>query len=126
MLTQLLSLVVLTGLTATTLLLCCEKWGWLQAWEVKRPLWLMKRCDLCAGYWLCVVLLLLVGMACLQLAHLQLWAETENIFWSLPVYTRLLLHMPLPVSWGGLLLALPLALPAAAVCRVLFGLSTGR
>ncbi|MCC3156434.1 hypothetical protein LJ737_04250 [Hymenobacter sp. 15J16-1T3B] len=52
MLTQLLSLVVLVGLTAASLLLCFEKWGWLQAWEVYRPWWLFKRCDFCAGFWL--------------------------------------------------------------------------
>jgi|GEM_PF-3013519 len=54
MLTELLSLVLLVGLTAATLLICFEKWGWLRAWEVRRPSWLMRRCDFCAGFWLAV------------------------------------------------------------------------
>jgi len=52
MLTQLLTLALLAGLTSATLLLCFAKWGWLQAWEVRRPAWLMKRCDFCAGFYL--------------------------------------------------------------------------
>lgn len=94
MLTQFLALVVLVGLTAAALLICLAKWGVLQAWEVRRPPWLMKRCDFCAGYWLSVVLLLAVGS----------W------------YVRAL---GLPYYW--LAAALPLGLPAAAVCRAVVG-----
>lgn len=100
MLTQLLSLVLLVGLTATTLLLCLEKWGILAAWEVHRPEWLMKRCDLCAGYWICVTLLLLVAAGAVLLGQLP--------------------------GWSWLVLAPLLALPAAAISRVLFALSAGR
>ncbi len=105
MLTQLLALVILVGLTATTLLLCLEKWGVLAAWEVHRPEWLMKRCDMCAGYWICVTLLLAVAGVAIG-CHVLL------------------------VDLGGLILmmwgVLLLALPAAAISRVLFGLSAGR
>lgn len=91
---NLLAIVLLTGLTAASLLMCLTKWGVLRAWEVRRPLWLMKRCDFCAGYWLSVGLLLAGGAA-------ALW-------W-----------MGLPWYWLGL--ALPVGLPAAAVCRAVAG-----
>lgn len=55
MLGELLSFCVLVALTAATFLLCFEKWGWLRAWEVHRPLGI-KRCDFCAGFWLSVLL----------------------------------------------------------------------
>jgi hypothetical protein len=63
MLVNFLSLVLLAGLTAASLLVCLAKWGVLAAWEVKRPEWLMRRCDFCAGYWLSVGLLLAVVAA---------------------------------------------------------------
>jgi hypothetical protein len=91
---NLLALILLTGLTAAALLVCLAKWGVLQAWEVQRPSWLMKRCDFCAGYWLSVLLLLGFGA------------------WCLP-------HLGLP--WYWLALALPVGLPAAAVCRAVVG-----
>ena len=94
MLLQLLALVILTGLTAASLLVCLAKWKVLQAWEVKRPAWLMKRCDFCAGYWLSVLLLAGVGT------------------WYVQVFG-------LPWYWLGL--ALPAGLPAAAVCRGVAG-----
>jgi len=55
MLTQLLALTLLAGLTAATLLLCFDKWRWLEYWEIYAPRWLPKRCDFCAGFWLSVV-----------------------------------------------------------------------
>ena len=94
LLPQLLALVVLVGLTAAALLVCLGKWGVLQAWEVRRPSWLMKRCDFCLGYWLSVLLLLAVGS------------------WLVP-------HLGVP--WYWLALALPVGLPAAAVCRAVAG-----
>lgn len=99
MLTQLLSLVLLVGLTATTLLLCFDKWGWLAAWEVRRPAWLMKPCLLCAGYWLSVGQLVVVAGVAVVGQGLPGWC---------------------------LLLALPLGLPAAAISRVGYGLAVGR
>ncbi|GAA3940401.1 hypothetical protein [Hymenobacter algoricola] len=57
MLTELLALIVIVGMTAAALLVCFEKWGWLVAWEVQRPAWLMKRCDFCLGFWLAVLLI---------------------------------------------------------------------
>lgn len=56
MLSELLALVILVALSAATLMLCFAKWGWLQAWEVHRPWWLNKRCDLCLGFWIGVLL----------------------------------------------------------------------
>jgi hypothetical protein len=94
MLTNLLALVVLTGLSAAALLVCLAKWGVLQAWEVHRPWWLFKRCDFCAGYWLSVLLLLFVA-------------------WVIPDIGRL--------PWYWLAAALPVGLPAAAVCRAVAG-----
>jgi len=47
---DLLALVILTGLTAAALLMCLAKWGVFQAWEVRRPLWLMKIFYLCYQY----------------------------------------------------------------------------
>lgn len=94
MLTDLLALVVLTGLTAAALLVCLAKWGVLQAWEVRRPSWFMRRCDFCLGYWLSVALLLAVGS------------------WHLRT---------LGLPWYWLALALPVGLPAAAVCRAVVG-----
>lgn len=91
MLVNLLALVLLAGLTAASLLVCLAKWRVLQAWEVHGPEWLPKRCDFCAGYWASVGLLLLVGE----------WYVHE---------------LGLPSWW--LAAALPLGLPAAAVCRV--------
>ena len=99
MLSQLLSLVLLVGLTATTLLLCFDKWGWLTAWEVKGPAWLMRPCLLCAGYWLSVGQLVVVAGVAIRCQGLPGWA---------------------------VLLALPLALPAAAIGRVGYGLAVGR
>lgn len=98
MLLNLLALVLLAGLTAASLLVCLAKWGVLQAWEVKRPLWLMKRCDFCAGYWLSVALLLAVGLA--------------GWWW-------------LGLAWYWLIIVLAATLgaglPAAAVCRAVVG-----
>jgi hypothetical protein len=94
MLAQLLALIVIAGLTAAALLVCLAKWGMLQAWEVQRPAWLMKRCDFCAGYWLSVLLLLAVGG------------------WYVHV---------LGLPWYWLAAALPVGLPAAAVCRAVVG-----
>lgn len=94
MFANILALTVLAGLTAAALLVCLAKWGVLQAWEVQRPTWLMKRCDFCAGYWLSVLLLLAVG-------SVLLW------------------HLQLP--WYLLAAALPVGLPAAAVCRAVAG-----
>ena len=99
MLSQLLSLVLLVGLTATTLLLCFDKWGWLAAWEVHRPAWLMKPCLLCAGYWLSVGQLVVVAGVAIGCQGFPGW---------------------LP------LLALLLALPAAAISRLGYGLAVGR
>lgn len=94
MLLNLLVLVILIGLTAAALLVCLAKWSVLQAWEVRRPSWLMKRCDFCLGYWLSVLLLLAVGS------------------WYLG---------GLGLPWYWLATALPLGLPAAAVCRAVVG-----
>lgn len=94
MLVNLLALVLLTGLTAASLLVCLAKWHVLEAWEVRRPRWLMKRCDFCAGYWLSVALLLAVGA------------------WYVQV---------LGLPWYWLAVALPVGLPAAAVCRAVAG-----
>lgn len=94
MLTNLLALIILAGLTAASLLVCLAKWKVLQAWEVKRPEWLIRRCDFCAGYWLSVLLLAAVGA------------------WYVHVFG-------LPWYWLGL--ALPVGLPAAAVCRAVAG-----
>ncbi|MGI4871389.1 MAG: hypothetical protein ACRYFX_09440 [Janthinobacterium lividum] len=94
MLVQLLALVLLTGLTAASLLVCLAKWGVLAAWEVHRPAWLMRRCDFCAGYWLSVVLLLAVGSVAVWVLRLPPW-------------------------W--LVAGLPAGLPAAAVCRAVVG-----
>ena len=94
MLSQLLALIILAGLTAASLLVCLAKWHVLAAWEVKRPLWLMKRCDFCLGYHISVLLLAAVGS------------------WYVHVFE-------LPWYWLGL--ALPTGLPAAAVCRAVAG-----
>jgi hypothetical protein len=94
MIAQLLSGIVLAGLTAASLLVCLAKWGVLAAWEVKRPEWLMRRCDFCAGYWLSVLLLLTVGT------------------WYMQVFA---------LPWYWLLATLPAGLPAAAVCRAVAG-----
>jgi hypothetical protein len=94
MLVNLLALVILAGLTAASLLVCLAKWGVLQAWEVKRPEWLMKRCDFCAGYWLSVLLLAAMGA------------------WYVHVFA---------LPWYWLLATLPAGLPAAAVCRAVAG-----
>jgi hypothetical protein len=94
MVTNLFALIVLTGLTAAALLVCLAKWGVLQAWEVRRPSWLMKRCDFCAGYWLSVALL----------AFFYYW------------YARVFM---LPMWY--MIAALPAGLPAAAVCRAVVG-----
>jgi hypothetical protein len=94
MLFDLLASIVLVSLIAASLLLCLASWGVLQAWEVRRPSWLMKRCDFCVGYWLSVLLLLGFGA------------------WHLP-------HLGLSRYW--LALALPVGLPAAAVCRAVVG-----
>lgn len=94
MLLNLLALILLTGLTAASLLVCLAKWGVLRAWEVHRPVWLMKRCDFCAGYWLSVALLLAVGGAAVGVLRLPTW-------WLAGV--------------------LPAGLPAAAVCRAVVG-----
>jgi hypothetical protein len=94
MIINLLALIILAGLTAAALLVCLAKWGVLQAWEVQRPQWLMKRCDFCAGYWLSVALLAGSGYWYIQFMQLPLW--------------------PL---WA----ALPAGLPAAAVCRAVAG-----
>ncbi|QNH60749.1 hypothetical protein [Hymenobacter sediminicola] len=65
MLSELLALTVLVALSAATLLLCFEKWGWLRAWEVHRPLGI-RRCDFCAGFWagvgLIVAAVVLLGL----------------------------------------------------------------
>lgn len=90
----LLSLIILVGLTAAALLVCLAKWGVLAAWEVRRPSWLMKRCDFCLGYWLSVLLL---GFC----FYVYAW------FYSLP-------------TWY-VVAALPAGLPAAAVCRAVAG-----
>jgi hypothetical protein len=128
MLPQLLCLVLLVGLTATMLLLCFEKWGWLQAWE-NGPRWLPKRSDLYASYWLCVLLLLPVVAAYLRIGQLGYTAQGKTdlsfLFNATPMYARYLLGIELP-SWAGLFAAFPVALPSTAVCRVLFGLSTRR
>lgn len=94
MLTNLLALVLLVGLTAAALLVCLAKWGVLQAWEVRRPSWLIRRCDFCLGYHISVLLLLAVGS----------W------------YLR-----TLGLPWYWLALAVPVGLPAAAVCRAVVG-----
>lgn len=94
MLLNLLAAVLLAGLTAASLLVCLAKWGALAAYEVRRRAWMPKRCDFCAGYWLSVGLLAL----------------------GLHLYVRLLGLSP---YW--LLAALPLGLPAAAVCRAVVG-----
>jgi hypothetical protein len=94
MMLNLLALVLLAGLTAASLLVCLAKWRVLQAWEVHRPWWLMKRCDFCLGYWLSV--LLLAGFA----------------GWYVQV---------LGLPWYWLATALPAGLPAAAVCRAVIG-----
>ncbi|MBF9223023.1 hypothetical protein [Hymenobacter ruricola] len=128
MLPQLLSLVLLVGLTATSLLFCFERWGWRRAWAAHRPAWLGPRCEFCAGYWLCVLLFLPVIAAYLKLSQLGVTAKTLDIsflFQATPLYARLLLGIELP-PWTRLLAAFPVALPAAAVCRVLLGLSGGR
>lgn len=90
----LLALVILVGLTAAALLVCLGKWGVLAAWEVRRPEWLMKRCDFCLGYWISVLLLLVAGSWYLRTPGLP---------------------------WYWLAGALPLGLPAAAVCRAVVG-----
>ncbi|NML67603.1 hypothetical protein HHL22_20575 [Hymenobacter sp. RP-2-7] len=89
-----LAIVLLTGLTAASLLVCLAKWGVLAAWEVHRPSWAPKLCLFCLGYWLSVLLLVL-GLA--------MWVH--------------LFKLP---TWG-ILAALPLGLPAAAVCRAVAG-----
>ena len=89
-----LALIILAGLTAAALLVCLAKWGVLQAWEVRRPSWLMKRCDFCLGYWLSVLLL----AGCYYL------------------YARVFM---LPMWYA--VTALPAGLPAAAVCRAVAG-----
>lgn len=61
MISAALVLIVLVGLTTASLLVCLAKWSVLQAWEVKRPYWLLRRCDFCALYWLLVLLLLVAG-----------------------------------------------------------------
>jgi hypothetical protein len=94
MFTQLLALIIIAGVTAAGLLVCLAKWGVLQAWEVRRPSWLMKRCDFCLGYHISVLLLLGLGT----------W------------YVR-----ALGLPWYWLALALPVGLPAAAVCRAVAG-----
>ena len=94
MLLNLLALTLLTGLTAAALLVCLAKWGVLRAWEVHRPAWLMRRCDFCAGYWIGVLLLAVA---------LGLWCRITA----------------LPTWW--IVGALPLGLPAAAVCRAVVG-----
>jgi hypothetical protein len=91
---NILAFVLLAGLTAAALLVCLAKWGVLQVWEVHRPTWLMKRCDFCAGYWLSVGLLAL-GLA--------MWVH----LFKLPTWC--------------IAAALPLGLPAAAVCRAVAG-----
>jgi hypothetical protein len=93
MLLNLLAAVLLTGLTAASLLVCLAKWHVLEAWEVKGPAW-FPRCDFCAGYWLSVGLLLAGG--------------SPTLWW-----------LGLPWWWLGL--ALPVGLPAAAVCRAVAG-----
>jgi hypothetical protein len=70
MLLNLLASVFLAGLIAASLLVCLASWGVLQAWEVRRPSWLMKRCDFCAGY--CLSVLLLLGFGAWHLPHLGL------------------------------------------------------
>jgi hypothetical protein len=94
MLANILNLVILVGLTSAALLICLAKWGVLAAWEVRRPSWLMKRCDFCLGYWVSV--LLLAGYC----------------YW----YARFF-----GVSNWYVVAALPTALPAAAVCRAVAG-----
>jgi hypothetical protein len=94
MLLNLLASVLLAGLTAASLLICLAKWGVLRAWEVKRPLWLMKRCDFCLGYWLSVLLL---GLG------LTMWV-----------------HLVKVPTWC-IAAALPLGLPAASLCRAVAG-----
>jgi hypothetical protein len=73
---------------------CLAKWGVLQAWEVRRPEWLMKRCDFCVGYWLSVLML--------------------GCFYYL--YARV---FTLPMWYA--VAVLPVGLPAAAVCRAVVG-----
>ncbi len=66
----------------------------LQAWDVRRPQWLMKRCDFCAGYWISVLLLVGGGYWYIQYMLLPMWP-----LWAV----------------------VPLGLPAAAVCRAVAG-----
>jgi len=89
MLVNVLALVLLTGLTSASLLLCAAKWGWLEIWELYGPRW-FKRCDFCLGFWSSVALLA------------ALLSQSEYAGW-----------------W--VLLALPLALPAASLARAVYG-----
>jgi hypothetical protein len=90
------SLVIVIGLTSAGLLVCADKWGMLRAWEGQQVGWLIKRCDFCAGYWLSVLLVVMSGASLCSLLGLS-W----------------------PWYWVGV--AVPVGLPAAAICRAVVG-----
>jgi hypothetical protein len=66
---NLLAVVVLAGLVSASLLVCLASWGVLHAWEVRRPSWLMKRCDFCLGFHLSLIQL----AAYAAIAHAPWW-----------------------------------------------------
>ncbi|UOQ96857.1 hypothetical protein MUN81_16605 [Hymenobacter sp. 5317J-9] len=111
MLPQLLSLVLLVGLTAAALLHCVDRWR-------RAP-----RRDFRAGYWLSAGLLLPVVGAYLRLGQLGVTAHVSDLsflFNAAPLYGQNLLGVALP-RVAGLLAVFPVALPCAAVCRAVLG-----
>jgi hypothetical protein len=125
MLPQLLSLVLLVGLTAAALLLCFEQRAGRTARWPLRPL---RRGGFGTGYWLCALLLLPVVAAYLRLGQLGVTAHTADLsflFNAAPLYGRNLLGIALPRA-TGLLAAFPVALPCAALCRAVVSLGASR
>ena len=58
MLSELLSLTILIAATSATLLICAEKWGWLDYYDFNRKEWMMERCMFCWGFWLGLFLIM--------------------------------------------------------------------
>jgi hypothetical protein len=52
MLLDLFCFIYLIALLNVSLLICLNKWGAVQVYQLKRPLWLPESCDFCFFFWL--------------------------------------------------------------------------
>ncbi|MBA9078322.1 hypothetical protein [Rufibacter quisquiliarum] len=51
-------LAIVVSTVAATLILCMEKWGWLEWWDVHHSHRFGRACHFCLGFWLCLAMCL--------------------------------------------------------------------